>query len=248
MTETADAGGAADHAAAPASIESFATAEAGLQRQQHLAEFITPQRPRLLLLWRAPQALLVCRGDTRLPDFSAATDRLHAEGWPVLLRRSGGSACPIAEGTLQVAIAQATTPGFTMERGYGELAGLIRDALRSYGLAAEAGAVPDAFCPGRYDIAIGGRKVAGLSQHWRSCGGTMTATTAATLIVTSDTAPLVGIVNLFYAVAGSTSRCMGAAVGAVRDHLPADHKADDELIHDLGQRLAHLWHGRSDPS
>lgn len=248
MTETADPGGAADDAAAPAASEDFATADAGLQRQQRLAEFITRERRRLLLLWRAPRALLVCRGDTRLPGFSTATDHLHAEGWPVLLRRSGGSACPVAEGTLQIAIAQATKPGFAMERGYGELADLICAALRSYGLSADIGAVPDAFCPGRYDIAIGGRKVAGLSQHWRTCGGTMTATTAATLIVTQDAAPLVHIVNLFYETAGGASRCTEAAVSAVRDHLPAGAATNDELTQDLGARIARIWVAQSDPS
>jgi len=242
VTDTADPGGAADHAAAPASFEDFATAEAGLQRQQRLAEFITPERRRLLLLWRAPQALLVCRGDTHLPGFSRAADRLDAEGWPVLLRRSGGSACPIAGGTLQIAIAQAAAPGFTIEHGYGELAGLIRDALRFCGLAAEIGAVPEAFCPGRYDIAIGGRKVAGLSQHWRTCGGTMTATTAATLLVAQAPAPLVHIVNLFYEIAGGTSRCTETAVSAVREHLPANDMTDDGLMRDLDRRIAHLWH------
>jgi lipoate-protein ligase A len=244
VTETAEPGGAADHAAAPASFEDFATAEAGLQRQQRLAEFITPERRRLLLLWRAPQALLVCRGDTHLPDFSRAADRLDAEGWPVLLRRSGGSACPIAGGTLQIAIAQAAAPGFTIEHGYGELAGLIRDALQSCGLAGEIGAVPEAFCPGRYDIAIGGRKVAGLSQHWRTCSGTMTATTAATLLVAQDPAPLVHIVNLFYEIAGGTSRCMETAISAVAEHLPANDMTDDGLMRDLDRRIAHLW--RSD--
>lgn len=246
MTEAADTGGAADCAAAPVPFENFATAEAGLQRQQRLAEFITPERSRLLLLWRAPQALLVCRGDIRLPNFSGAVKHLHAEGWPVLLRHSGGSACPIAEGTLQVAIAQATMPGFTMERGYGELAGLIRDTLRTCGLAAKTGAVPDVFCPGRYDIAIGGRKIAGLSQHWRSCGGMMTATTAATLIVAQNTAPLVRIVNLFYEIAGGTSRCTNAAVSAVRDHLPVDAAAhDDGLILNVSERIIRIWRGNS---
>lgn len=245
MTETADERGAADRTAAPASFEDFATAEAGLQRQQRLAEFVTPQHARRLLLWRAPQALIVSRGDTRLPDFSGAAERLHAEGWPVLVRRSGGSACPVATGTLQIAIAQATAPGFTMERGYGELAGLIHDALQSYGLAADIGAVPEAFCPGRYDIAIGRRKVAGLSQHWRTCGGVMTATTAATLLVAQATAPLVHVVNLFYEVAGGTARCTEAAVGAVHDHLPADMAKNDELMHDLGARMTGLWRDQS---
>lgn len=245
MTETADADGAADDAAAPLD---FATAEAGLERQQRLAEFIAPQRSRLLLLWRAPRALIVSRGDTRLPDFFGAVERLRAQGWPVLVRRSGGSACPVATGTLQIAIAQATAPGFTMERGYGELAGLIRDALHTCGLAAVTGAVPEAFCPGRYDIAIGGRKIAGLSQHWRSCSGVMTATTAATLIVAHDTAPLVRIVNLFYEIAGGAGRCTDAAVGAVRDHLPASAMTDDDLMRDLGRRIAHLWRARSGPA
>src|ERR1035437_320342 len=80
------------------SLDDFKTADLGLLRQEHLAEEITCDYQRLLLLWRAPRALIVGRSDTRLPNFSNAVDRLLAEGWPVLIRRGGGGGPPPSRG------------------------------------------------------------------------------------------------------------------------------------------------------
>jgi len=108
--------------------------------------------------------------------------------------------------------------------------------------------VPEAFCPGRYDIAIGGCKVAGLSQHWRTCAAVMTATTAATLIVAQDPAPLVHIVNLFL-----RDRRQREPVHATRRqrrarHLPVRMATDDELLQDLGERIVRAWRAQSKSS
>ena len=215
-------------------FDDFKTADLGLARQQHLAEQLTCDRQRLLLLWRAPSALIIGRKDTRLGHFSDAANRLWAEGWPVVIRRSGGGACPVSRGTLQIALARIALPQTTIDAAYIELTNIIRSVLESYGLKVEIREEPSAFCPGRYDMSVNGRKVAGLSQHWRRCNGRMTATTAATLIVENDTEEIARIVNLFYLTAGSKERCSTSAIGALQQALPI-HAS---LIEDLCNRLA----------
>lgn len=226
--------------AAPPAIffDDFETADLGLGRQEFLAEEISGNRQRLLLLWRAPRALVVGRSDTRLPHFSDAVDRLLAEGWPVLIRRSGGSACPISRGTLQIALAQAVLAGTTIDAAYIEMANMIRTVVGSYGLEAATGRTSNSFCAGRYDISVDGRKVAGLSQHWRQRNGQVAVTTAATVIVEDDPGEIARIVNLFYRVTGSAECCSASAVGALRQHLPVDAALDAPLMEDVCSRFA----------
>ncbi len=236
---------------APPSVaffEDFTTAGLGLLRQEQLAGEISGSHPRLLL-WRAPRALVVGRSDTRLPDFADAVDRLAAEGWPVVVRRSGGSACPVSEGTLQIALARTVFAGMTIDDAYMELANMILTALESYGLRAAIQSTTSGFCPGRYDISVNGQKLAGLSQHWRQCNGHPLVTTAATMIVDEDPEAITHIVNLFYQVAGSAERCSSSAVGALRQDLPVDAALDAPLMEDVCNRIAKAAGGewRSEP-
>ena len=233
------ASAASERCAAPSAafFDDFKTAQLGVLRQEQLAEGISCSRPHLLL-WRAPPALIVGRSDSRLPHFADAADRLVAEGWPVLIRRSGGSACPISKGTLQIALARTATTEITIDSAYTELTNLIRTVLESYGLKVETCSKSSAFCPGRYDISVNGRKIAGLSQHWRQCNGHITVTTAATMIVDQEPEAIAHIVNLFYRVAGSTEHCSASAVGALRQALPVDVTFDAPLMEDVCNRIA----------
>jgi len=219
-------------------LNDFKSADLGLARQHHLAEAVTCDRQRLLLLWRAPRALIVSHNDTRLRNFSEAADRLWAEGWPVVTRHSGGSACPVSRGTLQIALARIALPQTTIDTAYIELITIIRSVLESYGLKVEIREEPRAFCPGRYDLTVKGRKVAGLSQHWRRCNGRTIATSAAILIVENSTEEIARIINLFYLTAGSKERCSTSAIGALQQALPIRAAFEASLVEDLCNRLS----------
>jgi octanoyl-[GcvH]:protein N-octanoyltransferase len=222
-------------------FEDFTTAALGLLRQEQLANEISCNRQRLLLLWRAPRALLVGPRDTRLPHFASAVDRLVAEGWPVLIRRGGGSACPVSEGTLQIALARPVLPGTTIDSAYIELTDLIRTVLESYGLEIATRRKSNGFCPGRYDISINGRKVGGLSQHWRQCNGDITVTTAAMMIVKEDPGEIAHVVNLFYRAAGSAERCSASAVGTLRQDLLLYATFGAAFLEDFRDRIANAF-------
>lgn len=151
-------------------VRTFSTAQAGLERQEWFGEDLTPDDTPILMAWQAPRALIVGRSDARLPGFARAAEELAAEGWPVLVRRSGGSACPVSPGTLQIALVRASAGQGEIEAGYRTLASVIETLLSGVNVLCEAGERPGAFCPGRYDLGVGPRKFAGLSQHWRSRG------------------------------------------------------------------------------
>ncbi len=240
--DAADAIGIAGNDAA-VEFEQFESAGPGLERQEQLADRIAGGGRRLLA-WRAPQALIAGPGESRLPDFSAAASRLGAEGWPVISRHSGGSASPVSGGTLQIAIARPAIPEITIDSAYMEVVDLIRAILSPYRLELETGAATDTFCPGRYDISIAGRKIAGLSQHWRQRSKCMTVTTAAVLIVDGDVGEMLRAINLFYRLAGKQSVCARSAIGSVRQFLAPEAAAGDSLMDDLSLRIAREWPAR----
>lgn len=214
------------------------TALEGLLRQEQFGDEIRSDSDMILLTWRSPRALIIGRQDSRLPDVPAAERRLVQEGWPVIIRRSGGTACPVSPGTLQVALARPAHSRVSIDGAFGELADLIAGALSDYGIDARTGEIAEAFCPGRYDMAIDGRKIAGLSQHWRPRGGRTVVTTAATLLVDEDPVELSRIVDLFYEAAGGEKRCQPEVVGSVRQGLAPGRLSGDALVDDLCARLA----------
>lgn len=187
---------------------------AGLKHQEGLADELG-DRVGCLLTWRSPQALIVGPRDAELPRFGVAVGRLAAVGWPVVVRRSGGGACPVSLSTIQIAIARPARLAMTVDTAYGELAAAIVAALGAASIHASIAPREDAFCPGRYDLAVNGRKVAGLSQHWRLSGGRFVVTTAAVVIGAEEPRRLATVVNLFYLIAGGATRCSAAAIGTV---------------------------------
>ena len=236
----ASPGAARETAAPPVSgidVQVFANAGLGLAGQERLGAELTADAAPILMAWQAPRALIAGRVDAHLPRFARAQEELTDAGWPVFVRRSGGSACPISPGTLQIALVRVIDASGGIDSEYRVLAGLLEGLLASLGVAAEIGERADAFCPGRYDMGVGPRKFAGLSQHWRPRGPVRIATTAATLIVEEDSEELSRIVNLFYERAGAARRCSPAAVMDVRGALPPGTFPDGALMATLRARL-----------
>jgi hypothetical protein len=192
--------------------------EAGLASQQELADRLTsPSSPPLLLVWRSEPALLVSRMETRLPHFENAVADMRAAGWPVVLRKSGGGACPLAPGTVQVSMIDPIVPQTTINGRYAVLAELLQATLHRYRVFAHTGLVAGAYCPGAYDLGVAGRKIAGMSQHWfRKRSGVRCVVTAASVNVEEAPHEIACVVNRFYRSAGSTLACDAGALTNVQ--------------------------------
>lgn len=164
-----------------------------------------------LVLWRSAPALMATRAETRLPGFAHSAGMLAAQGWPVLVRRSGGTGFAVSPETLQLswitrraalAADYGRLPDF--DTLYRLLADAIVAALATLGVAATVGEVAGAPCAGRHDIAAAGRKIAGLAQRWSGEGA---VTVEASLIVDGEARPLADAVNRLHELAGSPWRC-----------------------------------------
>jgi lipoate-protein ligase A len=76
--------------------------------------------------------------------------------------------------------------------------------------------VVGSYCPGNFDLAVGGKKIAGISQHWfRNRRGVRCAMTSASINIDEAAEELEHVVNQFYRGADSPLRCSATALTSV---------------------------------
>jgi lipoate-protein ligase A len=122
--------------------------------------------PECFRLARTPATLSFGRLDTHTPGFPEAVRAAQAQGFAPVHRLGGGRAAVFHEGTLAFgwAVADADPRAGTHVR-FARLAGLVAEALRALGLAAEVGELPGEYCPGDYSLHVGPVKVVGIAQR-----------------------------------------------------------------------------------
>jgi len=118
-------------------------------------------------LWRHERAFVLGLRDSRLPNAAAAMDWLEKEeGYRVMVRNSGGAAVPLDLGVVNVTLIQRAAPGhLDMNADFRLMAGLLAGTLEPFGVAFDTGEVEGSYCPGEYDLSVGGRKFCGLAQR-----------------------------------------------------------------------------------
>ncbi|GFM51449.1 hypothetical protein PSCICE_27160 [Pseudomonas cichorii] len=179
--------------------------EKGLQAEQDLlASVCAGDADHGLLFWRPnDRALVMPRRMSRLPGFTEASETLADSGWPVLLRETGGEPVPQSSATVNIALvyAQPATDADRdrIENAYRRLCQPILDLLTELGGQASLGEVDGAFCDGRFNVNLDGRKMVGTAQRWRqSQGGTRPVVLAhGALLLDNERQQMVAAVNRF---------------------------------------------------
>jgi octanoyl-[GcvH]:protein N-octanoyltransferase len=110
--------------------------------------------------------------DTFRTGFANAVHASRQEGYPVLVRSSGGGATAAHYGTFGFSIIRPATDDEarrSIRERYDEAAALVLGAFSRLGVRAEVGEVRDEFCPGDHSIRMGswedGAKLAGIAQR-----------------------------------------------------------------------------------
>ena len=129
-------------------------------------------RPPTVSITPSTRHVGVTNRDTFRPGFADAVRASRQEGYPVLVRSSGGGATAAHYGTFGFSIIRPATDGEprrTVRDRYDEAAALVLGALSRLGVQAEIGEVQDEFCPGDHSIRVGawedGAKVVGIAQR-----------------------------------------------------------------------------------
>jgi octanoyl-[GcvH]:protein N-octanoyltransferase len=109
--------------------------------------------------------------DTRLPHLQDGIQYLEDQGFQVIVRNSGGLAVVLDEGVLNISlIFPEKERTIDINQGYDTMKALVDHLLDPYGVTFDAYEIIGSYCPGSYDLSIGGQKFAGISQR-RMRGG-----------------------------------------------------------------------------
>ncbi|WPC28474.1 biotin/lipoate A/B protein ligase family protein [Pseudomonas moraviensis] len=153
------------------------TIESGLQAEQDLLASVCAGDAEFGLLFWQPtdRALVMPRRLNRLPQFAHACEVSAAAGWPVLLRETGGEPVPQSAATINFALVYAPPRSEgdlnRIETGYRRLCDPICQLLDELGGTSSVGEIDGAFCDGRFNVNLDGRKMVGTAQRWRQSQG-----------------------------------------------------------------------------
>lgn len=192
-----------------------------------------------LVFWSSAPAIVVSRRDSRLPRFELACESFREKSVEVLLRESGGSAVPQGPGVLNASLVFAPGKSYSIEQLYLEFCEALIHGLSRVGLPASIGSVEGAFCDGRYNVVLAGRKLAGTAMKLKGKLGQPSAVLAhAMILVEMSPKDATGRVNEFYELAGSNNRFLPEACTSLVRELGVDTFQGNALAELLADALS----------
>lgn len=124
--------------------------------------------PAICHLWRHPRAFVMGVRDSRLPYAPQGEAMLRSLGYNTAVRHSGGAAVPLDAGVVNVSLIlpfSSAGPAPDFHQDFEIMVELIREALHGTGKNVDTGEIAGAFCPGTFDLSIGGLKFCGIAQR-----------------------------------------------------------------------------------
>ncbi|MEX1030109.1 MAG: biotin/lipoate A/B protein ligase family protein [Paenibacillaceae bacterium] len=119
-------------------------------------------------IWRHEKAFILGLRDRKLEMAADGMESLNHQGYAVAVRNSGGAAVPLDEGVLNISLILPNPTGITnLHEDFAIMADLIRETIHELTgtIEVSVGEVVGAYCPGAFDLAIGGRKFCGIAQR-----------------------------------------------------------------------------------
>lgn len=110
-----------------------------------------------LLYWTTETSVILGMKDSFAPHFKEAIPTLP---YPAVIRSSGGRAIINNNGIINLSLYY--TGNDTIDAAYQKMVTIIENLCHCQ---FEVGEVTGSYCPGRFDLAIDGKKIAGLSQR-----------------------------------------------------------------------------------
>ncbi|MBD7986381.1 lipoate--protein ligase family protein [Sporosarcina sp. Sa2YVA2] len=116
--------------------------------------------------WVHDETVVLGIQDHRLPHIDDALPILHDAGYKTIVRNSGGLAVVLDEGVLNISIVFSESDGsIDIPEGYESMLSFVKLLFPEAEDSIEAYEIVGSYCPGTYDLSIGGKKFAGISQR-----------------------------------------------------------------------------------
>ena len=104
--------------------------------------------------------------DHRLPHVLEGMAELEKQGYHPIVRNSGGLAVVLDRGVLNISIVLSEQEhSLDINSGYDVMVELVKKIFPEVSEQIEAYEIVGSYCPGTYDLSIGGKKFAGISQR-----------------------------------------------------------------------------------
>lgn len=115
--------------------------------------------------WVHHDAVVLGIQDHRLPYIEQGMNTLKNSGYNPIVRNSGGLAVVLDAGVLNISIVLNEDKPLSINNAFEMMVALIRQLLPEIATKIEAYEIVGSYCPGSYDLSIGGQKFAGISQR-----------------------------------------------------------------------------------
>ena len=116
-------------------------------------------------MWVHEPTIVLGIPDSRLPYIEDGLSYIHQKETNAVIRNSGGLAVFLDSGVLNMSMIIPNNRGVTIHNGYNMMYEFIKKLFKPYTDAIKAYEIVGSYCPGDYDLSIGGINFAGISQR-----------------------------------------------------------------------------------
>ncbi|MRH44008.1 octanoyltransferase [Aquibacillus halophilus] len=123
------------------------------------------ESPPTVRLWVHEKTVVLGIADAKLPNMREAVAWLQQQGYRTVVRNSGGLAVVLDSGVLNISLILPDNQRLGIHEGYEMMVDFIQEIFSDLTSEIKAFEVKGSYCPGEYDLSIGGKKFAGISQR-----------------------------------------------------------------------------------
>lgn len=124
------------------------------------------QSPPVVRTWVHNASVVLGIQDHRLPYIQEGMKLLTERGYMPIVRNSGGLAVVLDEGVLNLSIILSEQQEkISINTGYDIMVEFVRHIFPEIAEQIEVYEIVGSYCPGSYDLSVGGKKFAGISQR-----------------------------------------------------------------------------------
>lgn len=200
--------------------------------------------PPVVHIWRHERAMIMGLRDGQMPEAKRARAWLEEQGYTTIIRHSGGAAVPLDCGVVNVSlILPKPVHQIDFRHDFQVMVQFLRQCLDHYTEEIRAGEIIGSYCPGDYDLSIGGQKFCGISQRRQL----QAVIIQAFVVVEGKGAKRGRMAQEFYRIAGGDAHPpqglhIKPEVMASLSELVGLHHASDFV--ELVKRTTNDWHQR----